>query len=53
MNLEDYFDMLHKMAQKNPQGPAQNHGQPTNHHQDDDLNEEEEDPLPPEDKAET
>lgn len=52
MNLEDYFEMLHKMAQKNPQSPAKNHGQTSNHQQDD-LTEEDEDPLPPEDKAES
>ncbi len=53
MNLEDYFDMLHKMAQRNPQTPSNNHGITNNHHQDDDLEEEDEDPLLPEDTAGT
>ena len=52
MNLEDYFDMLHKMAQRNPQSPS-NGRSLTTHQQDDDQVEEEEDPLPPEDIAET
>lgn len=50
MNLEDYFDMLHKMAQKNPQSPSSNHGPVSNHQDDDDLSDEEEDPLPGEEK---
>jgi hypothetical protein len=55
MNLEDYFEMLHKMAQKNPQSPASHHGIINNHHKnkDDELIEDDEEPLPPEDTAET
>lgn len=53
MNLEDYFNMLHKMAQKHPQSPSGNHGAISNHHKDDDAVEEDEEPLPPEDAAET
>jgi hypothetical protein len=53
MNLEDYFNMLHNMAQKHPQSPSGNHGIMSNHHKTDDISDEDEDPLPPEDIAET
>jgi hypothetical protein len=52
MNLEDYFDMLHKMAQKNPQSQTTNRGQ-SNKHLDEDSSDDDEEPLPIEDKGET
>jgi hypothetical protein len=56
MNLEDYFDMLQKMAKKNPQSASGSHGVVNDHHQKDSDNlnlEEDEEPLPPDDKGET
>jgi hypothetical protein len=52
MNLEDYFEMLHKMAQKSSQSPSGGRDYTAAHTKSDDGGEEEEGPLPPEDAAE-